>query len=163
MRFLSSVGEDFAGAPVLLRRLRSRFPAKLELKDPNDPCECDEPREIAVLEIDELLLEVSIEVVEVALKLENPEPLLDFLRRPLEGDLDALPSGRSLLATACAISVMAAGSFSGGECFQRSNGLSSSHGFSGVVVMSIAGVVGCRLGDEHLLGRDFSVTVQLEY
>ena len=62
-------------------------------------------------------------------------------------------SGRSDRSTALKISVKRAGSFSGGECCHRSNGLSSSQGFSGSG-MSIAGVVGRRLGDSPTLGRD---------
>jgi len=108
--------------------------------------------------LDELRPEVSKDVVEAALKLENPEPLLDRLRRPLDGDLDTLPSGSSVKATACAISVIEAGSFSGGECCHLSKGLSSSHGLSAGAGMAIAGVVGCRLGDEQSFGRTLSVT-----
>jgi hypothetical protein len=55
-------------------------------------------------------------------------------------------SGRSLLATALAISVMEAGSFSGGEFCHLSNGLSSSQGLSGTGI-SMAGVVGRKLGE----------------
>ena len=74
---------------------------------------------MAVLEIEELWPEVSSEVVDGALKLEKPEPALDFLRRPLDGDRETASSGRSLLATACAMSFIVAGSFSGGECLDR--------------------------------------------
>lgn len=63
------------------------------------------------------------------------------------------------MATACAMSVMDAGSFSGGEFFQRSKGLSSSHGLSVFLGIAMAAVVGRRLGDIHSLGRAFSDTV----
>lgn len=115
-----------------------------------------------MLEIEELCRDVSSEVVEGALKLENPEPLLDLFFRPvLDGERDTLSAGSSVCATAFAISVMAAGSFSGGECCHLSNGLSSSQGLSAAAGagIEIAGVVGFRLGDEHSLGRAFSVTV----
>ena len=64
-----------------------------------------------------------------------------------------------LFATALAISVMEAGSFSGGEFFHLSKGLSSSQGLS-TVGMDIAGVDGFKLGDEQSLGLDFSVTLR---
>lgn len=91
MRFLSSAA--FPGKAVVVvvgrrRRLRSFLPAKPELKEPNEPCDIEDPRERAVLDKDELRPEVSREVVDGALRLENAEPLLERLRRPLDGDLD---------------------------------------------------------------------------
>ena len=65
-----------------------------------------------------------------------------------------------LFATALAISMMDAGSFSGGEFFHLSKGLSSSHGLS-VVGMHMAGVDGLKLGDVQSLGLAFSVTLRL--
>lgn len=65
----------------------------------------------------------------------------------------------SLWAIASAISKIFAGSFSGGECRQRSKGLSSSHGFGAPMLgMSMAAVVGPKLGEAPIFGRALSVT-----
>lgn len=101
-------------------------------------------------------LDVLRDVVEGARKDEKPDPLLDLFRLPLDGEREDWSSGSSLFATACTISVMDAGSFSGGECFQRSNGFSSSHGLS-APGMAIGGVAGFRDGDTQSLGFALSV------
>ncbi len=68
--------------------------------------------------------------------------------------------GYSLFATALAISLMEAGSFSGGEFCHLSKGFKSSQPGFPPAGMSIAGVEGLRLGDNNGL-RALSVTFRL--
>jgi hypothetical protein len=89
--FSSAILRNGAGAG-LLRLRRSFFPARPELKDPNEPWECELCWEyLALVEADndEDCL-VSNEVVDAGRALEKPEPALErffFLPR-LEGEVE---------------------------------------------------------------------------
>lgn len=76
------------------RLLLSLLPARLELKEPKDPRDCEEWLEKwALLDADRD--EVSRDVDEAALTFEKPEPALErfFLRPSVEGEVDTSSSG----------------------------------------------------------------------
>lgn len=171
MRFLSSESWRLGVGAFGRRRLRRSFlPVRLELNELNEPwVEWEEPFEKAAPKLPaecEDVNPVSCDVIDGALFHKGPDPLLDpsvrrFERHNVDGDADSLPSGISVEAIAFAISVIEAGSFSGGLFFHLSKGFSSSHDLSeDLAGMGIAAVVGRRLGDIAILGRDFSVTLR---
>lgn len=119
MRLLSSTTFRLEACTTgLLRRRRSFLPARLELKELNDPCvECDEPLEYRALEADsEDVCPVSCEVVEGALDFDQPDPTLDpfwrLERASVDGDVETSSAGGSVRASALAISSRSAGSYS---------------------------------------------------
>lgn len=107
------------------RRLRLSFDFKL-LKEPR---ECRELCEY-VAEVDEpmdpddrIVGPVSKEVIEGARKMEKlPVLPFEFSFLWLLALLRSPSSGKSKVSTLRAIAIRGAGSFSGGECFHRSNG-----------------------------------------
>ena len=114
--------------------LRFRCLSLLSCKPlPSDPKDDREPWDHTIDEPVERVLSswlLSKDVLELALRAEK-DALLESCARPPESAGDT--SGSALLATASAMACMGAGSFSGGECCQRSKGLSYEECQSSVV------------------------------